>query len=117
MEFQVGIFDQIPQKLQLDELGKLVSGDYSQNEFQTMISAYLAEDIDELDKAMTTSGMMADYRSILLDERNKTWVPKIEEQMKTKSVFVAVGAGHLAGEFGVVNLLRDAGYTVEPIKN
>lgn len=116
VEFQVGIFDRIPQDLQLQELGKMLAEDYSQSEFQTMISAYLAEDIMALDEVMTSSGMMADYRSILLDERNKTWVPKIEEAMKAKSVFVAVGAGHLGGELGVIQLLKDAGYTVEPIK-
>jgi uncharacterized protein YbaP (TraB family) len=115
VEFQVGIFDKIPQDLQLQELGKMLAEDYSQSEFQTMISAYLAEDILALDKVMTSSGMMADYRSILLDERNKIWVPKIEEAMKTKSVFVAVGAGHLGGEFGVIQLLKDAGYSVEAI--
>lgn len=115
IEFQVGIFDNIPQDLQLKELGKMLAEDYSQSEFQSMISAYLAEDLDALDEVMTSSGMMADYRSILLDERNKTWVPKIEEAMKTKSVFVAVGAGHLGGEFGVISLLKEAGYSVEPI--
>jgi uncharacterized protein len=115
VEFQVGIFDQIPQDLQLRELGKMLADDYSQSEFQSMISAYLAEDIMALDHVMSSSGMMADYRSILLDERNKTWVPKIEDAMKTKSVFVAVGAGHLGGEFGVIQLLKEAGYTVEPI--
>jgi uncharacterized protein YbaP (TraB family) len=116
VEFQVGVFDQIPQKLQLDELGKMLSEDYSQNEFQTMISTYLSEDIFALDQTMNSSGMMADYRSILLDERNKSWIPQIEEAMKSKPVFVAVGAGHLAGEYGVINLLKNAGYTVEPIK-
>lgn len=115
VEFQVGIFDQIPQDLQLQELGKMLAEDYSQSEFQTMISAYLAEDIFALDEVMTSSGMMSEFRSILLDDRNRNWVPKIEEAMKVKSVFVAVGAGHLGGEFGVISLLREAGYSVEPI--
>ncbi len=115
IEFQVGIFDKIPQDLQLKELGKLLTEDYSQSEFKYLISAYLAEDIEALDRVMTSSGMMADYRSMLLDERNKTWVPKITEAMKTKSIFVAVGAGHLGGEFGVISLLKEAGYSVEPI--
>lgn len=115
VEFQVGIFDQIPRDLQLKELVKLVTEEGSQQEFQTMISAYLAEDILALDQAMTNSGMMADYRSILLEERNKNWVPQMEEAMKAKSIFMAVGAGHLGGDFGVISLLRKAGYSVEPI--
>ncbi|MDP2041457.1 MAG: TraB/GumN family protein [Algoriphagus sp.] len=115
VEFQVGIFDQIPRDLQLKELVKLVTEEGAQQEFQTMISAYLAEDILALDQAMTNSGMMADYRSILLEERNKNWVPQMEEAMKAKSIFMAVGAGHLGGDFGVISLLRKAGYSVEPI--
>lgn len=116
VEFQVGIFDQIPQDLQLEELGKMLTGEYSQNEFKEMISGYLAEDIYALDRAMNSSGMMADYRSILLDERNNNWIPKIEAAMKTNSTFIAVGAGHLGGENGVIALLKKAGFTVEPIK-
>jgi hypothetical protein len=37
-------------------------------------------------------------------------------EMKNTSCFVAVGAGHLAGEQGVLNLLTDKGYTVEAVK-
>jgi uncharacterized protein YbaP (TraB family) len=37
--------------------------------------------------------------------------------MKNESVFVAVGAGHLIGEMGLINLLRKAGYKVEPLEN
>ena len=37
--------------------------------------------------------------------------------MKNKSVFVAVGAGHLLGEKGLIKLLRAEGYIVEPIEN
>jgi uncharacterized protein len=99
----------------LKELVKLVIEGGSQLEFQTMISAYLAEDIIALDLAMIMSGMMADYRSILLDERNKTWVPLLEEAMKTNSIFMAVGAGHLGGDNGVISLLQKACYSVEPI--
>jgi uncharacterized protein YbaP (TraB family) len=37
--------------------------------------------------------------------------------MPENSLVVAVGAGHLPGKKGVLNLLRQAGYTVEPVKN
>ncbi len=63
VEFQVGIFDQIPQDLQLLELGKMLAEDYFQTEFQSMMEAYLAEDIRKLDSVMTSSGMMAEYRA------------------------------------------------------
>ncbi|WP_309846761.1 TraB/GumN family protein [Flavobacterium sp. 2755] len=56
-------------------------------------------------------------KKIILDERNLNWVKNMPELMKKQSVFFAVGSGHLAGEFGVINLLRKAGYTVKPILN
>jgi uncharacterized protein YbaP (TraB family) len=37
--------------------------------------------------------------------------------MINNSLVVAVGAGHLPGKKGVLNLLREAGYKVEPVKN
>jgi uncharacterized protein YbaP (TraB family) len=37
--------------------------------------------------------------------------------MKNESVFVAVGAGHLLGDTGLINLLKKAGYKVEPLQN
>jgi uncharacterized protein YbaP (TraB family) len=36
--------------------------------------------------------------------------------MKQQASFVAVGAGHLAGEQGVLNLLEKQGYQVEAVK-
>jgi len=62
---------------------------------------YLAED-PELQKA-------------LLDNRNKDWVEKIPEFSKKQKVFYAVGAGHLGGENGLINLLLKEGYTVTPV--
>jgi hypothetical protein len=37
--------------------------------------------------------------------------------MPGNSLVIAVGAGHLPGKKGVLNLLREAGYKVEPVKN
>jgi len=36
--------------------------------------------------------------------------------MKDKSTFFAVGAGHLGGPKGVINLLKSAGYKVKAVK-
>lgn len=116
VDFQVGIFDQIPQNIQLEELGKLVTDDSSKQDLEKLMTTYRSEDLDALYQVMNSSGMVADYRVLMLDDRNKTWVPKIEEAMQSKSVFVAVGAGHLSGEFGVLALLKKAGYTVDPIQ-
>lgn len=55
----------------------------------------------------------AAYQSLLV-KRNQAWVPQIEAMLEQPgSVFIAVGAGHLAGPDSVIVMLRDKGYTVE----
>jgi uncharacterized protein YbaP (TraB family) len=44
-------------------------------------------------------------------------VKKLDTIMKKESVFVAVGAGHLVGEQGLINLLKEQGYTLKPLEN
>ncbi|GMQ27434.1 TraB/GumN family protein [Algoriphagus confluentis] len=114
--FQMGIFDQIPQKLQLDELVKMIKEENAEEEFQKLINAYLSEDVEALFKAMNEDGFMADYRDLILDSRNRAWIPILEREMANQSAFVAVGGGHLGGENGVIALLRKQGYTVTPIR-
>jgi len=48
-------------------------------------------------------------------ERNVKWVPKIEHQMQQGSCFIAVGLGHLMFQTGLIQLLRNKGYTVNPV--
>ena len=48
-------------------------------------------------------------------DRNIAWMEKLPEMMKDKSCFIAVGALHLSGEEGLLNLLEKAGYNVEPV--
>jgi uncharacterized protein YbaP (TraB family) len=52
----------------------------------------------------------------LLKNRNLQWMKKIPSLLKKESQFIAIGALHLAGEFGLVTQLRNAGYTVTPVK-
>ncbi|WP_035455392.1 TraB/GumN family protein [Algoriphagus terrigena] len=115
-EFQIGIFDQIPIETQLDELVEMLKEDSGSAEFHKMTETYLAEDIEGLHEVMNSDGMMQEYSELVLDSRNKAWISILEEEMKSQKLFIAVGAGHLGGENGVISLLRNAGYRVEPIK-
>jgi uncharacterized protein YbaP (TraB family) len=115
-EYQFGIFDEIPMEIQLDELMKLVKEETAATEFSTLTEAYLREDMEELNKIINFDGVMKDYLELILDDRNKAWIPILEQEMKSKKLFIAVGAGHLGGENGLIRLLRKAGYKVEPIR-
>lgn len=117
VEYQMGIFDQIPEELQLAELAKMLTSDDSEAEFEKMVATYLSEDLDKLYDLMKNSDTMAKYQDIILDNRNRNWISQMDSAMKNSSVFFAVGGGHLAGENGIINLLRKGGYKVEPVRN
>ena len=52
----------------------------------------------------------------LIYSRNANWIKLMPQIMKDKPTFFAVGAGHLPGDKGVLQLLRNAGYTIEGVK-
>jgi uncharacterized protein len=82
---------------------------------QPMMKAWGEGDQAKLDELINGDlDQFPEARKILLDDRNKRWVPQIEAMLKEKHVFfIAVGAGHLTGTKGVPALLRAAGYKVE----
>jgi uncharacterized protein YbaP (TraB family) len=65
---------------------------------------------------MTETEDMRQYREVLLDDRNRNWIGPITTAAGKASTFFAVGAGHLGGNTGVIELLRKAGYTVKPVQ-
>ena len=48
----------------------------------------------------------------VLEHRNRAWMPKILEEVETGGAFIAVGAAHLAHDYGLVALLRERGFHV-----
>jgi uncharacterized protein YbaP (TraB family) len=121
MSFQMSIFDSIPYTLQAKQLLRYVENfgkNEEQNEFAEMMQAYRNQELSKLE-AITKKedGGMEGFTQILLYNRNKDWVEKLQTMMPTQSLVVAVGAGHLPGNQGVIDLLRKKGYKVEPVKN
>lgn len=88
----------------------------SKKEMTKLLSLYADEDIQGMEKYMqeTESSFSASTPEIL-DNRNLNWIPVIETMMKEKPSFFGFGALHLAGEKGVIQLLRNKGYTVEAV--
>lgn len=111
---QMGIFDEIPTDLQMQEILRVLDQE-GVEEFQAMKKAYLAEDLLALDEVMTSNVMMKEWEHLILSDRNKQWVKDLVPVMPEKSLFIAVGAGHLPGEEGVIELLRKEGFRVTPV--
>lgn len=119
VEDQLAMFDLIPYDFQINELLKMSKDDLkeSKEEYRQMKKMYDHENIQKLyDYVLTSSNqMMKKYQDVLLDKRNQKWIPIIKKVSAEKPTFFAVGAAHLAGESGVINLLRKAGFKVEAV--
>jgi uncharacterized protein len=119
MAFQAGIMDSIPYDVQAKELLKAIDSSAVQDSSLTeLIELYKKQDIEQLNVLMNRSdGETGKYHEYLLYRRNSNWVEKIKTIVKSNSFLFAVGAGHLPGAKGVIELLRKEGFTVKPVKN
>lgn len=124
----------------LESIDTQIDALFSQsNEDAATAISYLAENPDELKSQ--TSKMLKLYKEkdvqglyemtkesfedpkypqsdikVFLDNRNISWIPVIEKLIAEKPAFIAVGAAHLAGDNGVINLLKKQGYTLKPLQ-
>lgn len=119
MAFQASVFDSIPYKDQAKELLKSIDSlDTYKKYFSKMVQVYKNQELKKIAVLFNDNEFgMQDNQDILLDKRNANWVAKLKEVMQNESVFIAVGAGHLVGEKGLIALLRKAGYTVRALEN
>ncbi|PHI20151.1 TraB/GumN family protein [Lewinellaceae bacterium SD302] len=121
MEFQLSLFDSIPYKAQAQMLLEAVKADSGveekgENQFQQMVAMYKRQAIFEMANMIHEEGASTSrFEELLLTRRNQSWIKPMQELMSTGTAFFAVGAGHLAGDQGVIALLRQSGYSVEAI--
>jgi uncharacterized protein YbaP (TraB family) len=88
------------------------------SEFDVMFKLYEKEDINGLYQMISEeTDMLPEFNHWFLDVRNANWIPVIEKQISKEATFIAVGAGHLGGTNGVLELLKQHGYTVTGINN
>ncbi len=95
----------------LDDIRELVSA--WQRGDETRLQELARQGVDVLPE-------LEAFYDILSSERNRSWLPKLrayldEPTYAGETVFIGVGASHLIGDDGLVDLLREAGYSVEPI--
>lgn len=86
-----------------------------------LTNAYMRQDLNEMLRiSEERKGNDCDptpaEEDAMIYNRNRTWAEKLPTIMKAAPTFVAVGALHLPGEKGLLNLLKKQGYTVEAVK-
>lgn len=118
-EFQAGLFDSIPYDKQAKELLNYIDSiDKYKNNTSELMKVYREQNLKKMeDLTMKTEGGIGEYLDLLVYNRNRRWVEQLANILPGKKILLAVGAGHLPGEEGMINLLRKAGYTVKPLKN
>jgi uncharacterized protein YbaP (TraB family) len=114
IQMQMDLVNDVPYE---EQIKLLLEGLTTNNsEFNTMLNCYLKQDLNKLGELMNDAELSPEFNANFLVKRNQNWIPQISKMAQEKPIFIAVGAGHLPGDQGVLNLLQEAGYTVTPIK-
>lgn len=118
VEDQLKVFDAVPLDKQAQMLMEMLDKrDEQEAEMKALINAYKNQDIETLYARFKKSSFgTEEFEEILLSGRNRAWVEKIGRLSSEKPTFYAVGAGHLGGPNGLIALLRQTGFTVEPVR-
>ena len=126
LEIQMSIFDSIPYEAQAKMLVENVKSQQSGEDAdgdnldtEDLFKAYKEENLEYLNTLMRSEsmGMDPEFTALFLDKRNQNWIPAIKEQMQKQKCLFAVGAGHLVGDMGILNLLLNEGYSIRPMQN
>lgn len=118
-EVQLATIDSIPLKLQAKSLYDLtLKPEKSQQELKLLFEKYQSNDVDVIFNYINEQKNFSSISNSLLDVRNIRWVEKMLKLFETnESYLIAVGAAHMGGPQGLINLLREKGYSVTPVKN
>ena len=118
VEYQINLFDALSMMNQEDLILQTFSEiDVLDEEIDKLVTAWTGGHLDELEEMVLKS--FREYPEIyrqFIYQRNMNWLPKIELFLKQKkNVLVIVGAGHLLGDDGLLQLLQNRGYSIEQL--
>jgi uncharacterized protein YbaP (TraB family) len=93
----------------------LRKGNSGEDDNARLTDCYKKQRLNCLSSLMEEANYSETESNQMLNDRNILWIPKLDNLMHQQSCFVAVGALHLTGKAGLIKLLKEKGYTVEPI--
>lgn len=123
VEEQIKALKSVSNKDQAIYLYQMVKEKYEGNESASMkelVELYVKGDLEGMlelttQESMTSEKADADFENNLIVKRNRIMTKRLTKIIKYRSAFIAVGAAHLGGKDGIITLLRELGYTVEPL--
>ncbi len=112
------LFNSKSLKRQADLLVETVRNENKMPELLKQLNgAYLSGDLETISRLAEEDESMSDEdMNILINNRNKNWMEQLLKIIPEKSCFIAVGCYHLVDKQGLIQLFRNAGYTVEPVE-
>ncbi len=115
---QINALNYIPLKEQAKNLYSALTKNNSDDEklMKEMIEKYAQADLEGLYELIKKVEYKDDFLKKLLDDRNVNMANRFSEYAKKFTIFGAIGAGHLPGKNGVLQLLKDKGFVVTPVK-
>ncbi len=118
IEFQVNLFNSLPDRQQIGYLNQVVaSAPTQQSDLDQMLNDWLDGDAKALARLINSEESDPVLYRRLLTDRNANWARWIKERMKQPgTVFIAVGAGHLAGKGSVQDKLRSLGFRAKRVR-
>jgi uncharacterized protein YbaP (TraB family) len=119
IEEQFGFFDTLAEDQQRAFLvGVLDSPEDAREQFQAMLDAWASGDVAGVARTFDDEANMSpELRAVLLGRRNARWAEWLDKRMdQPGTVFVAVGAGHLAGADSVQKLLGKYGHKAKRVQ-
>jgi uncharacterized protein YbaP (TraB family) len=110
-EYQLGLFDGLPAEAQQRYLAEVIEQlPNLREQMGAILSAWKTGDADKLARLMNFAEDDPAFAEIMLTGRNRHWAEWLDERLdRPGTVFVAVGAGHLAGKGSVQDQLAARG--------
>ena len=115
-------------EFQMEMLSKIATPEYFYNYLklydeaskltQQMVIAYNKQDLSILEEVISDPNWMTpEVYDLMLTQRNNNWLDIIPSRISENKTLIAVGAAHLIGKDGLIQQLREKGYTVTPVLN
>ncbi|MBI2793527.1 MAG: TraB/GumN family protein [Ignavibacteria bacterium] len=109
---QMNVLDSIPPRMVLEALRE---NETSDSLIKALLFAYSTENLEEISRLVDSVSAVESFMSTINDHRNNTMASRLQEPLLQGKAFIAVGAAHLPGKQGLLNVLAERGFAVEPV--
>lgn len=112
---QLSVYDEIRYEDQVAEIMQMVNKDgQTKASYQQLASLYKSENLEDIFHFIQKQ-LGASKTKLIFENRNRKFIPVIKTMTQSKSNFIAIGVGHLGGGNGLIELLKNEGYTVSAV--